>query len=317
MTLSAMPTSRQASRIAKIRKEKKMVRRILLTTVSVLFLSLYLTAPCLSQEDQIVQVAIETLKTQARLPKGTEVKFIEKKESPIPGFYSVKLSVMTQTREIPVIIYVDSAGEKVMIGNIFIKGENVTQKEAGEPKPRKMDMGQLGIEKSPFRGSGNAKMTVVEFSNFQCPFCVKSWKKMKELLEKNPQDIKYVFKHFPLQPHGKPFQLSEMVAATQEVSHEAFWAVHDFFFSDEGQGFVGKETAEVLKQKIEEILKGKGYDEKAFQTALETGKGKKRVEEDMILGNKIGVRGTPTMVINGDFVGSTLTDKMIEQYLGK
>jgi protein-disulfide isomerase len=139
---------------------------------------------------------------------------------------------------------------------------------------------------------------------------------MRELLEKYPQDIRYVFKHFPLQPQGKPFELSEMVAATQEVSKEAFWIIHDFFFSDEGQAFAGKEK-EVLKQKIEEILKGKGYDVSAFQTALGMSKGKKRVEEDMALGNKFGVRGTPTMIINGDFVGSSLTDKVIEQYLGK
>jgi protein-disulfide isomerase len=269
-----------------------------------------------AQEDKIVQVAIETIKTQGRLPQGTEIKFIEKKESPIPGFYSVKLSLLTQNREIPVIIYVDSVGEKVILGNLFIKGDNVTRKEAGEPKPRRLDMAHLEIEKSPFRGGAIAKMTVVEFSNFQCPFCVKSWKKMRELLEKYPQDIRYVFKHFPLQPQGKPFELSEMVAATQEVSKEAFWIIHDFFFSDEGQAFVGKEK-EVLKQKIEEILKGKGYDVSAFQTALEMSKGKKRVEEDMVLGNKFGVRGTPTMIINGDFVGSSLTDKMIEQYLGK
>jgi protein-disulfide isomerase len=293
-----------------------MFKKVLLTTVGFLFLSLLLSPHCFSQEDQMVRVAIETLKTQARLSPGTEVKFIEKKESPIPGFYSVKLSVSTPTREVPVVIYVDSAGEKVIIGNLFIKGENVSRKEAGEPKPRKMDMAQLGIEKSPSRGPGSAKMTVVEFSNFQCPFCLRSWKRMKELLEKNPQDIKYIFKHFPLQPQGKPFEVSEMVAATQEISDEAFWAVHDFLFSDEGQAFINKGTEE-LKQKIEEILKGKGYDEKVFQTALETGKGKKRVVEDMVLGNKIGVTGTPTMIINGDFVGSNLTDKMIEQYLGK
>jgi len=293
-----------------------MVKKIVFRIICLVPFSLSLAIPVFPQGDKIVQVAIETIKTQGRLPQGTEIKFIEKKESPIPGFFSVKLSILAQNREIPVILYVDSVGEKVILGSLFIKGENVTRKEAGEPKPRKMDMGRLEIEKSPFKGPTHAKMTVVEFSNFQCPFCVKSWKQMKELTDKYPQDIKYVFKHFPLQPQGKPFELSEMVAATQEVDKDAFWIIHDFFFSDEGQAFVGKEK-EVLKQKIEEILKGKGYDVGAFQTALEMGKGKKRVEEDMVLGNKFGVRGTPTMIINGDFVGSTLTDKMVEQYLGK
>jgi protein-disulfide isomerase len=218
------------------------------------------------------------------------------------------------TREVPVIVYVDSEGERVILGNLIIKGENVTKKEAGDPKARKIDMAQLGMDQAAFRGAVQPKMTIVEFSNFQCPFCVKSWKKMKEVLGKYPQEVRYVFKHFPLQPKGIQFELSEMAAATQEVSQEAFWAVHDFFFSDEGQSFVKKDR-EVLKKKIEEILKGKGYDEKVFQTALEAGKGKKKVEEDILTGNKIGVRGTPSIVINGDFIGSTITDQMVEQYL--
>jgi len=268
----------------------------------------------IAQEDKMVQVAIETFKTQVRLPKEAEVRFIEKKESPIPGFYSVKLSVLVPTREVPIVLYVDAKGEMVILGNLIIRGENVTKKEAGEPKARKIDMALLGVEKSAFRGGAQPKMTIVEFSNFQCPFCLKSWKKMKELFGKYPQEVRYVFKHFPLQPKGVQFELSEMAAATQEVSQEAFWAVHDFFFSDEGQTFVNKDR-EALKKKIEEILKEKGYDEKLFQTALETGKGKKNVEEDILTGNKIGVRGTPSIVVNGDFIGSTITDKMVEQYL--
>ena len=293
-----------------------MFKKVLFTTIGFLSLCLLLSSQSFSQGDKIVQVAIEALKTQGRLPKGTEIRFVEKKESPIPGFYSVKVFVLAQTREIPVVIYVDSAGEKIILGNLIIKGENVTLKEAGEPKPRKFDAGQLEIEKSPFRGPAVAKMTIVEFSNFQCPHCAKLSKQIKDLLEKYPQDIKYVFKHFPLQAQGKAFELSEMIAATQEVGKESFWIIHDFFFSDEGQALVNLER-EPLKRKIGEILKARGYDEKAFQMALEMGKGKKRVEDDLALGNKIGVNATPTLIINGDFVGSTLTDKMVAQYLGK
>ena len=291
-----------------------MVKRIFFGTLCLMLLSWVLISQGFAQEDKLVQVAIDTFKSQVRLPKEAEVKFIEKKDSPIPGFHSVKLSVLTPNKEVPIVLYVDSKGEMVILGNLIIKGENVTRKEAGEPKARKIDMAQLGMDKSAFRGGAQPKMTIVEFSNFQCPFCVKSWKKMKELLGKYPQEIRYVFKHFPLQPKGIQFELSEMAAATQEVSQEAFWAVHDFFFSDEGQTLVNKDK-EVLKKKIEEILKEKGYDERLFQTALETGKGKKRVEEDILTGNKIGVRGTPSIVVNGDFIGSTITDKMVEQYL--
>lgn len=139
---------------------------------------------------------------------------------------------------------------------------------------------------------------------------------MKGLLEKYPQEIKYGFKHFPLQPQGKSFELSEMVAATQEVGNEAFWAVHDFFFSDEGQPLVSGEK-EALKQKIEEILKGKGFDVKIFQTALEMGKGRKRIEDDMAVGSKIPVMGTPTTIVNGDFVNGPMLEKAVEKYLGK
>jgi len=292
-----------------------MVKRIFFGTLCLTLLSWLLIFQGFAQEDKHVQVAIHTFKSQVRLRPEAEVKFVEKKESPIPGFYSVKLSILTPTREDPVVLYVDAKGEIVIWGFLFIKGENVTRKEAGASRARKINMALFDIDKSAHRGASQAnKMTVVEFSNFQCPFCVKSWRKMKELLERHPQEIRYVFKHFPLQPRGIQFELSEMAAATQEVSQEAFWAVHDFFFSDDGQTWVKKER-EVLKKKIEEILKEKGYDEKVFQEALQAGKGKKRVEEDMLTGHKIGVRATPTIVINGDLIGSTITDKMLEQYL--
>ena len=158
-------------------------------------------------------------------------------------------------------------------------------------------------------------MTVVEFSNFECPYCVKSWAKMNELLVKNPQ-IKYVFKHFPLQTLPKSFELSEIAGAAQEVNAEAFWAVHDFLFSTEGQAIIKSERGVIVK-KVEELLAGKNQDVKAFQTALEKGLGRKRVEADMATGNKIPIMSTPTVIVNGDFIRGGLNEKVLEKYLGK
>ena len=268
-----------------------------------------------TQEDMIVRAAIDTFKSQVRLPQGTEIKFLERKESPIPDLYSVKLLLVFPDKEVPVVIYVDKAGEKVIIGNLFIKGDNVTMKEAGPPRPKKIDMAMLDIEKSPFLGPKGAKVTIVEFSNFQCPYCMDSWMKLKVLLQKYPKEIRYVFKHFPFQPQGRTFELSEMAAAAQEVSHEAFWLIHDFLFTTEGQNLANLEKNPV-KQKVEQLLKGKGYDVRIFQSALETGKAKKSVLDDMALGNKLRVTSTPTKIVNGDLIVGTIPD-VLEQYLGK
>lgn len=293
-----------------------MLKKILLRTVCLIFLCFSLTTQGFAQKDNIAQVAIDAVRAHMGLPPGVEIKFIEKKESPVPGFYSVKLFLVTPDREIPTVIYVDKAGEKVFLGTLVVKGENVTRKEAGEPKPRKVNLPVLEMDKSSFRGPAQAKVTIVEFSNFHCSYCVKSWKNMKELLEKYPQDIKYVFKHFPLQSQGKPRDLSELVAASQLVSDEAFWVIHDFFFSDEGQALIDGDK-DLLRLRIEIILMQKGFDVKAFQTALNTRYGKNRVEEDVAVGTKIGVRVTPSAVINGNFVGGILPEKTIEKYLEK
>jgi protein-disulfide isomerase len=279
-------------------------------------ITLFSCFPGFAQEDKVAQVAMEYARTQFRVPKDWEIKYLGKMESQIPGFLAVKLLVSAPDREVPIVIYVDPTGEKVIAGNLFIRGENVTRKEAGEPKPRKIDMGILELEKSPNRGPAGAKVTIVEFSNFECSHCIQSWAKMKGFLGKYPQDIQYVFKNYPLQRQGKAFDLSAMISAVEEVNKEAFWLIHDFMFSEEGQVFV-KAGNDAVKQKIEQLLRERGYSLQVFQDALETGKGKKRVEENLAVGAKIQVRGTPTMILNGSFVTNPLTEKMIEGYLGK
>lgn len=269
-----------------------------------------------AQEDKIGQAAIEAIRNQMRVPKEMEIKFVEKQESAIPDFYAVKVVIVTADKEVPKVLYIDKTAEKVIFGDLFLKGENVTRKMAGDSKPRGLDPAKMEMNQSPSRGTVGAKVTIVKFSNFQCPFCMRSWANMQKVMEKNPKDLRYIFKHLPLQTQGKSFEVSEMAAAVQEVNPEAFWMIHDFLYSQEGQNLI-KGEKESIKQKFVEMLKEKGYDAQAFQNALDTGKGKTRLEADMALAKKHQISRAPTAVINGQFHTGLLTEKTLEGFLGK
>jgi protein-disulfide isomerase len=105
-----------------------------------------------------------------------------------------------------------------------------------------------------------------------------------------------------------------MAAAAQEVSQEAFWLVHDFLFTSEGQN-LGRLDRKGIQTRLEQLLKGKGYDVKPFQLALENGKGKQRVLDDMALGSKLRISGTPTKIVNGDMIVGSSPEDFIDKYL--
>ncbi len=96
----------------------------------------------------MVQLAIETVRIQADLPGDVEVKFVEKWESSIPDFYAVKLLVIKADKEIPMVVYVDRAADKVIVGSLFIKGENITRREAADSGIAKIDVGYLETGKT-------------------------------------------------------------------------------------------------------------------------------------------------------------------------
>jgi hypothetical protein len=120
--------------------------KVFIGIMGLLFISLLSTINNPSRENNIVQFAIETVKIQAVLPQEAEIRFVEKRESPIPDFYMVKLLVVDMGEEIPVVVYVDKACEKVILGTLWIRGENLTQKEEVELKSR--NIGQSEMAKS-------------------------------------------------------------------------------------------------------------------------------------------------------------------------
>jgi len=124
--------------------------KIFLGVVGLLCISLLSTINNPPKENNIVQLAIQTVRIQADLPEEAEIKLVEKRESPLPDFYMVKLLVIRKDKETPIVVYVDRSAEKVFLGNLFVRGENITRKETDDSRlskvgSRSLETGEISL----------------------------------------------------------------------------------------------------------------------------------------------------------------------------
>jgi len=122
--------------------------KVFIGIMGLLLISLLLRLNNFPRENNMVQLAIETVRIQADLPEDVEVKFVEKRESSIPDFYAVKLLVIKADQKVPMVVYVDRAADKVIVGSLFIRGENITRREAADSGIAKIDVGYLETGKT-------------------------------------------------------------------------------------------------------------------------------------------------------------------------
>ena len=162
-------------------------------------------------------------------------------------------------------------------------------------------------EDSPvFGNTKDPKLTIVEFTEFQCPYCSRIAPTMKELNNKYPDKIKFVYKHFPLSFHAN----AQAAAAASIAAHKQgkFWefryalAPHSRELSDSMYVAVAKEIGlDIEKFKKDMVL----------DSAMEA-----RIDKDFQLGVKVGVQGTPNFYINGkrqDRFSPDLVEKMLKE----
>ncbi len=137
------------------------------------------------------------------------------------------------------------------------------------------------------RGPENAPITLIEFSDYQCPFCRRAEPTVKELLARYPTQIRFVYRHFPLEMHNRARPAAE--AAVCAGNQGRFWEYHEKVFT--GSGF---EEAD-----LERYAKEVGVDVAAFQACRKDGSAKGSVDKDFADGQAVGVTGTPAFFING------------------
>ena len=146
---------------------------------------------------------------------------------------------------------------------------------------------------APFKGASDAKVTVIEFSDFQCPFCSKGAQVLSALEKKYGNKIKIAFKHYPLPFHAQARIAAEASMCANEQDTKLFWKMHDAMFADQSK--LDKDNLIATAKKI-------GAKEADFKACLESGKFKAKVDADVAEGAALGVKSTPTFYINGKLI---------------
>lgn len=145
--------------------------------------------------------------------------------------------------------------------------------------------------KGPTKGPAGAPVTIVEFSDFECPFCGRINPALKKVEEAYGDKVRIVFRQFPLDKHTKARKAGEASLCAAEQKTDFFWNLHDAMFADQANLDVAS-----LKTKAAAI---EGLDSAAFDECLDSGRYGDRVEEDLQAGKRVGVNGTPAIFVNG------------------
>ena len=168
--------------------------------------------------------------------------------------------------------------------NVKSAGSAAAPAAAAEPK---FDV-QVGS--SPAMGPKNAPVTIVEWSDFQCPFCSRVEPTLKQILSEYKGKVRIVWKNQPLSFHPNAMPAAEAAMAAYEQGNDKFWAMHDKLFASQNQ---------LSPRLYEQTARELGLDMGRWSKSVESHAAQGAISADMSAGNALGANGTPTFFING------------------
>lgn len=159
------------------------------------------------------------------------------------------------------------------------------------------------------KGSADAPITIVEFADFQCPFCARVQPVLKNVLAKYQSKVKLAYLDFPLSALHEHAEIAAE-ASRCALAQGKYWEMHDALFADQSK----RDEAALIK-----TAAGLGMNQNSFKSCLTSGKYRAEVQQDVEAGSQAGVNATPTFFINGEFLSGMQSDadftKIIDRQL--
>ncbi|MBI4120040.1 MAG: DsbA family protein [Parcubacteria group bacterium] len=218
-------------------------------------------------------------------------------ETPKPGPYLIPLSIV-------------AAGGLIAAAVWFQSGRKVDTTAQVGPKPVKVEVGSL-----PVLGEANAKVAVIEFGDYQCPFCERFFQQVEPMIREQyvkTGKVKMAWRDFAfLGPES--FWAAESARCANDQGK--FWQYHDLLFNRQQ----GENQGAFNKDKLKGFAGELGLNQAEFDACLDGGKYTQAVKDDTDAGRASGVEGTPATFVNGELIGGaqpfSVFQGVIEKYL--
>lgn len=186
----------------------------------------------------------------------------------------------------------------------FLKGIRAgTDIEITLERPELMHL-DVQADDDPYLGAKDAKITLVEFSDYQCPFCSKAQSTLKDLLGKRKDTLKLVFKDLPLETHANAKTAAEAAGCANEQGK--FWEYNDLLFENQHS---------LEAESLKEFAKNTGLDTEEFNNCLSSGRYQLEVEQDIADAQMAGITGTPAILINGYYISGQTSLAYLEEVI--
>jgi protein-disulfide isomerase len=235
-----------------------------------------------AQKRKLTTASVLEQEVTAKLKPVTEedaLKFYEQNKARITGEYAqVKSQIIEYLQQ------VERRDKEMQYAGQLRKAATV-EIHLREPEP---PVYKIATDGQPVIGNPSAPVTIVEFTDFECPSCAKTQPILEEIAKEYGERVRLVMRDFPLNQHPNAIKAAEAAEAAREQGK--YWEYIALLF---------KNQSALNVEKLREYASQVGLDRKKFDEDLDSGKYADRVQLDLIEGNRLGVNSTPTVFING------------------
>ena len=235
----------------------------------------------------------------------------------VPANVTITVKENAESKSVPATypILVEFRGEQVKQdqeawitkANVLIVGRTFDM----SVDPYKKNRDKINLSNAPVTGAQDAKVTIVEYSDFQCPYCSKAYDTVKDLLKVYEGKIKVVYKHLPLTNiHDWAQDAAVASVCVHQQNAEAFWKLSDYFFTN--QKDITKDT---LGAKLQQFSTDSNLNYETLQKCMADPATKQKISSDTQEANGLGLNSTPSFVVNGRTVVGALPEDQFKQVI--